>query len=59
MADDNPVVIIEHRWVHYVSGPVPAGPVATDLAGPKTLRRGDDVTVVAASYMAAEARRGE
>ncbi|MCB2101825.1 MAG: alpha-ketoacid dehydrogenase subunit beta [Rhodobacterales bacterium] len=57
VADDNPVVIIEHRWVHYVSGPVPAGPVATDLTGPKTLRRGDDVTVVAASYMAAEALR--
>lgn len=55
VADDNPVIFIEHRWVHYVSGDVREGHVAEPLDGPKRLREGKDVTVVATSYMNLEA----
>ncbi|HEY0711612.1 MAG TPA: thiamine pyrophosphate-dependent enzyme, partial [Polyangia bacterium] len=55
IADDNPVIFIEHRWVHYAKGQVPTAPVALPLDGPRRLRRGDAVTVVAASYMTLEA----
>lgn len=53
--DDGPVVFIEHRWVHYASGAVEAEARALPLDGPKRLRAGDDITVVATSYMTLEA----
>lgn len=55
--DDNPVVVIEHRWCHYATGDVPAGYHKTDLDGPKRLREGNDVTVVSTSYMTLESVR--
>ena len=33
--DDNPVIFIEHRWLHYVSGDVPTGWYTTSLDGPR------------------------
>lgn len=55
VADDDPVVIIEHRWIHYATGDVPAEPLALALDGPKRLRTGLAATVVASSYMTLEA----
>lgn len=55
--DDNPVIMLEHRWLHYVTGAVPAGPYSTALDGPKAVRRGTVATVVATSYMVLEALR--
>jgi pyruvate dehydrogenase E1 component beta subunit len=55
IADDNPVVFIEHRWVHYATGRVPEVGRALPLDGPRRLRAGDDATVVATSYMVLEA----
>jgi pyruvate dehydrogenase E1 component beta subunit len=55
--DDNPVIILEHRWLHYVSGAVPQGYYTIPLQGPRHARDGNDVTVVAASYMVLEAMR--
>ena len=55
IADDNPVIFIEHRWVHYVQGPVPEGNAPAPLDGPRRLREGDAATVVATSYMVLEA----
>jgi pyruvate dehydrogenase E1 component beta subunit len=55
IADDNPVVFLEHRWVHYVSGQVPELAMPLALDGPRRLRIGEDVTVVATSYMVLEA----
>jgi 2-oxoisovalerate dehydrogenase E1 component len=55
IADDNPVIFIEHRWVHYARGQVPVVPCALPLDGPQRLRAGDAVTVVATSYMTLEA----
>jgi len=55
--DDNPVVFIEHRWIHYASGHVPPEWYALPLDGPLVVRRGSDITLVATSYMTLEAQR--
>ena len=49
--DENPVIFLEHRWTHYVKGSVPAGYVNCPLDGPRLMREGNSVTVVASSYM--------
>ncbi len=50
--DDNPVVIIEHRWTHYVKGHVPEGYYKGDITKPKLLnnRKYLGKTRVASSY---------
>lgn len=55
--DPNPVVFIEHRWLHYMEGPVPAGYYTEPLDGPKRRRAGSDVTIVATSWMLRESLR--
>src|SRR5262245_24957992 len=57
IADDNPVIFLEHRWLHYAVGSVPDGFVTTPLVGPNVVRAGRDVTIVATSYMVLEALR--
>lgn len=52
---DDPVVIIEHRWIHNTRGVVDPSPKATRLTGPTRLRVGGAATVVANSYMTLEA----
>ena len=54
--DTNPVVVIEHRWSHYTMGPVADGYIRP-LDGPRIVRRGDGLTIVATSYMMLEAVR--
>ncbi len=53
--DDNPVVFLEHRWLHNLRGEVPAGDVREPLGKARTLRSGNDITIVAMSYMTLEA----
>lgn len=55
--DDNPVMLIEHRWVHYARGEVPVEYYTTPLDGPRIVRSGSDLTIVATSYMLLEALR--
>jgi pyruvate dehydrogenase E1 component beta subunit len=55
--DDNPVIFLEHRWLHYVTGDVREGYYTTPLDGPKQVHRGHDVTIVSTSYMTLEAMR--
>ena len=57
VADDNPVLMIEHRWLHYVTGPVGDADMGWSLKEPCRLREGGDVTIVATSYMVLEALR--
>lgn len=57
VADDNPVIVIEHRWVHYVQGQVPAGYYTEPLDGPRAVHQGKDLTIVSTSYMTLEAVR--
>jgi acetoin:2,6-dichlorophenolindophenol oxidoreductase subunit beta len=53
--DENPVVILEHRWSHYITGDVPEGHYTVPLVGPSRAQTGDDVTIVASSYNMLEA----
>ena len=53
--DDNPVLFIEHRWLHNGTGEVPQGLFRIPLGRARLAREGRDVTVVALSYMTAEA----
>jgi pyruvate dehydrogenase E1 component beta subunit len=55
--DDNPVIMIEHRWCHYVQGQVPQGYYVEPLDGPRAIRQGKDLTIVSTSYMTLEAVR--
>lgn len=55
--DDNPVIYLEHRWLHNMRGPVPAGYHRTPLGKCLVARKGNDVTVVASSHMVVEALR--
>jgi len=53
--DDNPVVFLEHRWLHNQIGHVPEGDYRTPIGKAKCLKEGDQVTIVAMSYMTIEA----
>ena len=53
--DNSPVIIIEHRWCHYIQGDVPAGYYTSDLETPKEIIKGEDITIVASSFMTVEA----
>lgn len=57
IADNNPVIFLEHRWLHYATGHVPEGYYEIPLTGPRTAKPGSDVTIVANSYMLLEALR--
>lgn len=48
--DNNPVVILEHRWTHYIKGDVPEGYYNRDITEPKKLQEGFGATVVSSSY---------
>lgn len=56
LRQDDPVIFIEHRWLHGVTGEIPAGEGGTSLAGARVVRTGADVTIVAISYMVLEAQ---
>ncbi|MBI5741888.1 MAG: alpha-ketoacid dehydrogenase subunit beta [Nitrospirae bacterium] len=53
--DDNPVIFIEHRWLHGVTGYVPEEKYRVPLGKAHVVREGKDVSLVASSYMTLEA----
>ena len=53
--DPDPVIFLEHRWLHNLRGEVPDGDCRIPLGKATLLREGADVTVVAMSYMTIEA----
>ena len=55
--DENPVIFLEHRWLHGMSGPVPEGYYKTPIDKCNIARQGSDITVVASSHMLIEAMR--
>lgn len=57
VADGNPVVFIEHRWLHGLSGEVPQRFYTVPIGTARLAQRGTDVTIVAASYMTVEATK--
>lgn len=55
VADDDPVVYIEHRWLHEDEAEVPPGYFTTPIGRATVVRKGRDVTLVAAGPMVPEA----
>jgi acetoin:2,6-dichlorophenolindophenol oxidoreductase subunit beta len=55
--DNNPVIFIEHRWLHGISGDVPEGLYRVPIGKARVAKEGKDITIVALSYMTIEAIR--
>jgi len=53
--DDNPVIFIEHRLLYYVEDQVPETNEMIPLGEANCLRRGNDISIVATSWMCVEA----
>jgi pyruvate/2-oxoglutarate/acetoin dehydrogenase E1 component len=53
--DDDPVVFIEHRWLHHVMGAVPEGHYTVPIGTARVAHAGSAVTIVALSCMVPEA----
>lgn len=53
--DPNPVMYIEHRWLHNTFGHVPEELYSTPIGKARILRSGSDATIVALSHMTIEA----
>lgn len=57
LEDDEPVIYIEHRWLHEDEGPVPAEYYTVPLGRAAVVRPGRDLTVAAVGPMVPEALR--
>ena len=57
IADPDPVMFIEHRWLYDLTGPVPEEMYTVPLGRGRVVRPGREVTVVAVSLMVSEALR--
>jgi len=55
--DNNPVMLLEHRWLYYQEGEVEEDPFVLPLDKASKIRDGRDVTIVATSWMNVEAVR--
>lgn len=53
--DPNPVVFIEHRWLHNSLAVVPQGNYRVPIGKARILRHGEDLTIVSMTYMTVEA----
>jgi pyruvate dehydrogenase E1 component beta subunit len=53
--DDNPVLVLEHRWLYWQEGNLPQGDYTVRIGEPSLLRSGSDVTIIATSWMNVEA----
>tara|TARA_A100001388_G_scaffold125628_1_gene92918 strand:+ start:15272 stop:16327 length:1056 start_codon:yes stop_codon:yes gene_type:complete len=53
--DPNPVIFLEHRWLHNSSSEVPEGDYRIPLGKAKKIKEGNDFTIVSMSYLTAEA----
>ncbi|MCG2717542.1 MAG: alpha-ketoacid dehydrogenase subunit beta [Nanoarchaeota archaeon] len=52
--DNNPVIFIEHRWLYNITGYVPKKMYRVPIGKAKIVRKGEDVTIAATSYMTVE-----
>jgi len=48
--DNNPVIFIEHRWLHNIFGPVPGGYYRLPLEKARVVEEGGGLTIVSYSY---------
>ena len=55
--DNNPIVMIEHRWLYGITDTVPEGVYRIPLGKARIMRKGTDVSIVGLSYMSLESLR--
>lgn len=55
--DNNPVVMLEHRWLYGISDTVPEEMYREPIGKARIMRQGTDVTIVGLSYMSLESLR--
>ena len=53
--DPNPVIFLEHRWLHGVSGKIPSKKYFTKIGKAKIVNKGKGLTIVCMSYLVLEA----
>ena len=53
--DNNPVIFMEHRWLHNTFGEVPEKKYKVPIGEAKIINKGSDITIVSHSYMTIEA----
>lgn len=53
--DNNPVIVIEHRWCHNLLGAVPEEAYFVEIGKARIARQGNDATIVGVSHMTVEA----
>lgn len=53
--DNNPVIFIEHRWLHETTAIVPEEKYTVPIGEARVAREGEDITIVTLSYMVLEA----
>jgi len=57
--DENPVMYVEHRILHFQKGPVPLDPYTVSAGKARIAVPGDDLTLVGISYMQVECLRAQ
>jgi pyruvate/2-oxoglutarate/acetoin dehydrogenase E1 component len=57
--DDDPVIYVEHRLLHFQKGPVPEEPYAVAPGKARVTAAGEDVTLVGLSWMQVECLRAQ
>lgn len=55
--DDNPVVFLEHRWLHNIHGAVPKEMYRVPIGKAHVVQEGSKLTIIASSHMTLEAYR--
>lgn len=55
--DPNPVVFLEHRWLHNQTGDLPEFGSAIPLGKASIMKEGKDLTIISMSYMSLESLR--
>ncbi|MDO9484860.1 MAG: transketolase C-terminal domain-containing protein [Actinomycetota bacterium] len=55
--DPNPVLFLEHRWLHNIADDVPIEATPAPLGKARLARTGDDLTIVTSGYLTLEAIR--
>ena len=55
--DNNPVVFLEHRWLHQIYGSVPEEMYEIPLGKAHVIQEGTDLTLVTCSHMVLEGRK--
>ena len=57
LRDPNPVIFLEHRWLHNSIGKVPENSYVLKLSKSKKIKKGKDISVITTSYMTPEFKK--